>query len=67
MAEIREPQRLSIRVSAELNDWLDRESKESGISKTAIIAFATEQYRQQKNTTVSMPEMLELMKTQGSM
>ena len=67
MAEIREPQRLSIRVSAELNDWLDRESKESGISKTAIIGFATEQYRQQKNTTVSMPEMLELMKNQGSM
>lgn len=67
MAEIRETQRLSIRVSAELNDWLDRESKETGISKTAIIAFATEQYRQQKNTTVSMPEMLEIIKKQGGM
>lgn len=63
----REPFRLSIRVSAELNDWLDKESKETGISKTAIIAFATEQYRQQKNTTVNIPEMLDLMKKQGSM
>lgn len=67
MAEIREPQRLSIRVSADLNDWLDAESKATGISKTAIVAFATEQYRQQKNTTVSMPEMLELIRKQGSM
>lgn len=63
----REPFRLSIRVSAELNDWLDKESRETGISKTAIIAFATEQYRQQKNTTVSMPEMLEIIKKQGGM
>lgn len=63
---IREPFRLSIRVSADLNDWLDKESQETGISKTAIIAFATEQYRQQKNTTVSMPEMLKLIKKQGS-
>lgn len=65
--DVREPFRINVRVSAELNDWLDKESKETGISKTSIVAFATEQYRQQKNTTVSMPEMIELIKKQGSM
>lgn len=65
--DVREPFRINVRVSADLNDWLDKESKETGISKTSIVAFATEQYRQQKNTTVSMPEMIELIKKQGSM
>lgn len=59
---MRDPQRLSVRVSADLNDWLDRESQAMGMSKSAIVAFATEQYRQQKNTTVSIPEMIELLK-----
>lgn len=65
--DVREPFRINVRVSADLNDWLDKESKETGISKTSIVAFATEQYRQQKNTTVSIPEMIELIKKQGSM
>lgn len=64
MKDKREPQRLSVRVSANLNDWLDDESYSTGMSKSSIVAFATEQYRQQKNTTVSMPEMIELMKSE---
>lgn len=62
--DFREPMRLSVRVSAELNDWLDKESKAMAMPKSAIVAFATEQYRQNKNTTVSMPDMIELMKKQ---
>lgn len=67
MADNREPMRLSVRVSAELNDWLDAESKAMGMPKSAIVAFATERYRQDKNTTTNIPDMVELMKKQGSM
>lgn len=65
--KMREPFRLSIRVSADLNDWLEKESKETGISKTATVAFATEQYRQQKETSVSLPKMIEQLKMTGDM
>lgn len=63
MIENREPARLSVRVSAELNDWLDAESKAMAIPKSAIVAFATEQYRQNKNTTTNIPEMVNLLKS----
>lgn len=62
MTDEREPMRLSVRVSAELNDWLDAESKAMGMPKSAIVAFATEQYRQNKNTTTNIPEMVSLLK-----
>lgn len=61
MADNREPMRLSVRVSADLNDWLDNESKAMGMPKSAIVAFATELYRQQKNVTGNMPSMISLM------
>jgi len=64
MIDEREPMRLSVRVSAELNDWLDAESKAMGIPKSAIVAFATEQYRQQKNISVNTPDMVSLLKTE---
>jgi len=62
MTDEREPMRLSVRVSADLNDWLDAESKAMGMPKSAIVAFATEQYRQNKNATINIPDMVELLK-----
>ena len=64
MIDEREPMRLSVRVSAELNDWLDAESKAMGSPKSAIVAFATEKYRQQKNISVNTPDMVSLLKTE---
>lgn len=61
MADDREPMRLSVRVSAELNDWLDAESKATAMPKSAIVAFATEMYRQQRTITGSMPSMVDYL------
>lgn len=64
MVDERKPMRLSVTVSAELNDWLDAESKRMAMSKSAIVHFATEHYRQNKNVTANIPEMLENLKKQ---
>ena len=57
MTDDRKPMRLSVTVSAELNDWLDAESKRMAMPKSAIVHFATEQYRQLQAVTGSMPSM----------
>ena len=62
MTDDRKPQRLSVTVSADLNDWLDAESKRMAMPKSAIVHFATEKYRQDKNVTANIPGMLEELK-----
>ena len=64
MTDDRKPMRLSVTVSADLNDWLDAESKRMAMSKSALVHFATENYRQNKNVTANIPEMLENLKKQ---
>ena len=66
MADDRKPMRLSVTVSAELNDWLDAESKRMAMPKSAIVHFATEKYRQEKNVTANIPGMLEELKKENS-
>lgn len=62
MTDERKPMRLSVTVSAELNDWLDAESKRMAMPKSAIVHFATEKYRQDRNITSNIPGMLEELK-----
>lgn len=45
--EQREAVRVNSRISAEINDWLDKRSKETGIPKSSIIHIALEQYMMQ--------------------
>lgn len=61
MDEIREPKRMNIRVSAEIHDWLERRSKESGIAKGSIVAFALEDYRKTQDTVTNMPQLMAAM------
>ena len=65
MIDERKPQRLSVTVSADLNDWLDAESKRMAMPKSAIVHFATEKYRQEKNVTANIPGMLEELKKEN--
>ena len=64
MADDRKPMRLSVTVSAELNEWLDAESKRMAMPKSAIVHIATEKYRQDRNVTDNIPGMLEELKKQ---
>lgn len=47
MTEQREAVRVNSRISAEINDWLDKRSKETGVPKSSLIHIALEQYMMQ--------------------
>jgi len=49
--------RLSVRVSKENNDYLDKKSMQTGISKSALVQIAVEQYRQQSEAVRAMNNM----------
>lgn len=63
--ELREPFRLSVRVSADANDWLDKKSYETGTSKSALVNFAVEQYMQNSETLTTLPELARLMEAEN--
>ena len=53
--------RVNTRLSADLNDWLDKESEKSGLSKSSIIMMAAENYRKEKEVMKGMADMGELV------
>ena len=57
MAEENQIVRLSVRVSKENNDYLDKKSMQTGISKSALVQIAVEQYRQQAEAVSAMNNM----------
>jgi len=54
--------RLNVRVSKENNDYLEKKSRETGISKSALVQIAVEQYRQQAEAVTAMNNMEVLLK-----
>lgn len=56
------PVRLNTRVSAELNEWLNKESAATGMSKSAIVANAVEMARLQKMSMQSLPQINDLLR-----
>lgn len=53
--------RVNTRLSTTINDWLDDESKETGLSKSALIMIAVEQYYQQREGLKRMGDMSRIM------
>lgn len=53
--------RVNTRLSADLNDWLDKESENSGLSKSSIIMMAAENYRKEKEVMKGMADMGQLV------
>lgn len=58
---MREMVRINTRFSADLNDWLDAESKRTGLPKSSIIMMATENYRREKEAFKGMADMGDLV------
>ena len=52
--------RINTRLGLKQNDWLDRESAETGITKSGLVAMAVEQYIQQKEAVEAMNNMHDL-------
>lgn len=59
------PVRLNTRVSADLNEWLDKKSEEMAISKSALVAIAVENYRKEVETVTNLPELLRRLEAMG--
>lgn len=53
--------RVNTRISANLNEWLDKRSEETGVPKSTLIFLALEQYMQQIETMGKMQDLKILM------
>lgn len=53
--------RVNTRISKTLNDWLDKQSHETGVPKSTIVMLALENYWQQKEVMRNMSDMGAIM------
>ena len=53
--------RVNTRISADLNDWLDRESSRTGLSNSSIMMIVTENYRREKDAFLMMADIGQLV------
>lgn len=49
--------RVNTRISSKLNEWLDKQSDETGVPKSTIVMLALENYFQQKEAIKNMGDM----------
>ena len=56
-----EMHRVNVRISSSLNEWLDEEAKKTGLTKTAIMMMATEDYRKQKEAMTMFADIGQLV------
>lgn len=52
--------RINSRIGKVQNEWLEKESEKTGISKSGIMQLALEQYISQKEAVAAMNNMTEL-------
>lgn len=60
-----EPVRVNTRVSRDLNEWLDKRSFETGVSKSSLINIAVENYRKETETISVLPQLLKKLEEMG--
>lgn len=53
--------RVNTRIGADANNWLDEQSKKTGIPKSTLIYLAVESYIQQKDALAMMADMGQLV------
>jgi predicted DNA-binding protein len=49
--------RVNTRISKTINDWLDEQSKETGVPKSTIVMLALENYYREKEMMKRMADM----------
>lgn len=57
--------RLNTRVSDRLNEWLDKRSEEMGISKSALVAVAVENYMKETEVVQGIPKLIAELEKHG--
>lgn len=58
--------RVNTRIGHTQNEWLNEESKQTGVSKSAIMQMALEQYMTQKEALKAMKDMTALYEKMDS-
>lgn len=53
--------RINTRISAVLNNWLDKRSKETGVPKSTLVFLALEQYMTQTESIARVSEISEMI------
>ena len=53
--------RVNTRISAKLNEWLDKQTEETGVPKSTQVMLALESYYQQKEVMDKMKDMTDLI------
>lgn len=59
---VREPVRINIRIPAEINDWLDKESKRTAVPKSSLVYLMIDKYISDKEAVTTMQEMPDFVK-----
>lgn len=54
---INETVRVNTRLAVDLNDWFDEESRKTGLSKSALIMMAADNYRKEKELMKGVADM----------
>lgn len=63
--KVNAPVRVNTKISADTNKWLDEKAYEMGLTKSALINLAVENYRKESETVQAMPEMLKKLRELG--
>lgn len=53
--------RVNTKISKKMSDWLEYQVEETGLTKSAIIFLALEQYMLQREAVSKVPEYLQLI------
>jgi len=61
MEKVSEMVRVNARISQALNSWLDEESKRTGLSKSALMMMAAENYMREKEAFGMMADLGQLV------
>ncbi len=62
MSETNRPIKFSARLPLKLNEKLDKESQETGLSKNSVLVMALNHYFEQREALLTMADMNELLK-----
>lgn len=60
-----EPVRVNTRIASDLNEWLDKRSEKTAVSKSALINLAIENYRKEVETVAALPALLKKLEEMG--
>lgn len=57
-------QRMSIKVSEEMHEWLQQESSRRGLTMNSIIILALENYHKETTVVANLPRIMEELEKQ---